>query len=109
MCLGTAAGSMASLHVVAEHTLRNAVSTELEIWYRDLTVTVQCAGFPAQHPKRQDWLEVPSFGPEAVAGGEAGQPLEQKVSRTPSRNSLWHSRSDSCVFPGPSPPWADRG
>lgn len=36
--------SLALLHVIAEHALRNAVSPELEIWYRDLCVTSQSTG-----------------------------------------------------------------
>lgn len=36
--------SLALLHVIAEHALRNAVSPELEIWYRDLSVTSRSTG-----------------------------------------------------------------
>lgn len=36
--------SLALLHVIAEHALRNTVSAELEIWYRDLSVTSQSTG-----------------------------------------------------------------
>lgn len=42
--------SLALLRVIAEHGLRNMVSTELEIWYRDLSVTSHSTG-PGARPE----------------------------------------------------------
>lgn len=42
--------SLALLHVIAEHALRNTVRTELEIRYRDLSVTSQTQG-----KARREW------------------------------------------------------
>lgn len=36
--------SLALLRVIAEHALRNVVSPELEIWYRELSVTSHSTG-----------------------------------------------------------------
>jgi hypothetical protein len=67
-------------------------STELEIWYRDLAVTIQCTGLPAQRQKGQGSPEVPSCPPGAIAEGEAREPLELVSGGTPSGQSIWHSR-----------------
>lgn len=65
------------------------VSTELKIWYRDLAVTIQCTGFPAQHPKGR----VSQKCQAAILGlckrREARESLELRVPRAPSGHSLW--------------------
>ncbi|XP_036174618.1 protein TANC1 isoform X9 [Myotis myotis] len=70
--------SPALLHVIAEHALRNAGSTELEIWYRDLCVTGQSPGHLQGQERRRAQLHVtrgwaggPSGCPYRVAEGEA--------------------------------------
>lgn len=70
--------SPALLHVIAEHALRNAGSTELEIWYRDLCVTGQSPGHLQGRERRRAQLHVtrgwaggPSGCPYRVAEGEA--------------------------------------
>lgn len=70
--------SPALLHVIAEHALRNAGSTELEIWYRDLCVISQSPGHLQGQERRRAQLHVtrgwpgrPSGCPYRVAEGEA--------------------------------------
>lgn len=89
--------SLASLHVIAEHGLHNVVSTELEIWYRDLAVTSQSTGLPCKARRGAgpcSTLHRAAQKSQAVVHGKLKKerpecPWNQRYLRLA---SVWHSR-----------------